>query len=76
MTDTLTDDAGLATRPRRARHERINDLIVTPPAAARKLPALALAATAAAAAAVAFAPGGAPTQPAGRRHRPRPSCAA
>ncbi|MDA0174613.1 hypothetical protein OJ998_36280 [Solirubrobacter taibaiensis] len=61
MTDTLTD-AQLASARART-HERINDLIVTPPRRSRKLPALALAATAAAAVAVAFAPGGSPTQP-------------
>ncbi len=62
MTDTLTETQ-LATARART-HERINDLIVTPPRRSRKLPALALAVTAAAAAAVAFAPGGAPTRPA------------
>lgn len=62
MNDTLTDEQLASARART--HERINDLIVTPPRRSRKLPALALAATAAAAAAVAFAPSGAPTQPA------------
>jgi len=62
MTDTLTETQLASARART--HERINDLIVTPPRRSRKLPALALAVTAAAAAAVAFAPGGAPTRPA------------
>ena len=62
MIDTLTDEQLASARART--HERINDLIVTPPRRSRKLPALALAVTAAAAAAVAFAPGGAPTRPA------------
>lgn len=61
MIDTLTDEQLASARART--HERVNDLIVTPPPRrSRKLPGLAFAATAAAAVAVAFAPGGTPTR--------------
>lgn len=60
MIDTLTDEQLAAARART--HERINDLIVTPPRRSRRLPALGLAVATVAAAVVAFAPGSGPTR--------------